>query len=79
MPPEFDHWMSVQEVVRCWVLQHPDVVPPDWLLQEFTRAADAYHAAVRPAYNPPAVAYEAALEVRAGTPVSLDVPSLLDQ
>ena len=32
-----------------------------------------------PAYEPPAVTYEAALEVRAGTPLGLDVQGLLEQ
>ena len=41
----------------------------------FTESVVPAHTGTQPSYDPPAVVYEAALEVRAGTPLSLPDPA----
>ena len=43
MAPALAHLMSVHELVRLWCTSpaHQDERPPDWLLEELTRATDA--------------------------------------
>jgi len=41
----------------------------------FTESVVPAHAGIQPSYHPPAVVYEAALEVRAGTPLGIPDPA----